>query len=170
VVTEIRLFVATGLVSPPPPGWTPGLGLLSSADDGLTVMGSVRYADNLVLSPVQLFEVVSTHDLAQLPIWRWGGGGGVKAERTVFRGAQLWVLPSAPFFFLSTVISTQVHLGSTPKGTMIHTTRLKATARAPLGVASRGGAVWPHFAGETVRVRADSTVLRRVNPRVCSSE
>jgi hypothetical protein len=31
-----------------------------------------------------------------------------------------------------------VHLGAPPKGT---TTRLKATARTPLGVASRGGAV-----------------------------
>ena len=56
----------------PPPGWTPSLGLLSSADDGLTVMRYVHYADSLVLSPVHLIEVVSTHDLAQLPIWRWG--------------------------------------------------------------------------------------------------
>ena len=72
MVTEIQLFVATGLVSLPPPGWTPSLGLLSSADDGLTVMRYVHYADSLVLSPVHLIEVVSTHDLAQLPIWRWG--------------------------------------------------------------------------------------------------
>jgi hypothetical protein len=63
--------------------------------------------------------------------------------------------PFCSFCVFSTVISTQVvHLGPPPKGT---TTRLKATARAPLGVASRGGAVWPHFA---VRLR----VLVQIQP------
>jgi hypothetical protein len=43
-------------ISSPPGCWTPGLGLLSLADDGLTVMGaSVHYADSLVLSPVRFF-------------------------------------------------------------------------------------------------------------------
>jgi hypothetical protein len=76
-----------------------------------------------------------------------------------------WVLPnwcSCGFslllllcFFLCDLHA--VHLGPPPKST---TTRLKATARAPLGVASRGGAVWPAFS-EVTRVGADSTVCGR---------
>jgi hypothetical protein len=133
---------------------TPSLGLLSSADDGLTAMGSVHCADSPVLSPVHFFEVVSNHDLAQLPSLSGDGGWPYEGRKDrVFRGDRVWVLfpigCSCGFSLLlilcvfPTVISTQCTWGLPPKGT---TTRLKATARAPLGVASRGGAVWPHFA------------------------
>ena len=130
-----------------PPGWTPSLGLLSSAGDGLTVMRYVHYADGPVLSPVHLIEVVSTHDLAQLAL---SGDGGWPFEGrkesfsvviafgsfpvgAVVCGFSLLLLLCFSFCYLHAV-----HLGAPPKGT---TTRLKATARAPLGVASRGDAV-----------------------------
>jgi hypothetical protein len=91
-----------------------------------------------------------------------------------------WVLPnwcSCGFSLLlllcvfSIVISTQCTWDPlAPKST---TTRLKATARPPLGVASRGGAVWPRFTARLcVLVQILPFAIARDNrvSRVCSSE
>ena len=113
---------------------------------GSAVMWDVHYADSLVLSPVHLIEVVSTH-MTEPSSLSGDGGWPFEGRKDSFSvviasgSFPIGAVVGSPFcsfcvFFLCYLHA--VHLGPPPKGT---TTRLKATARAPLGVASRGGAV-----------------------------
>ena len=81
---------------------------------------------------------------------------------------QLWVLPSASFVFSFSYLHA-VHLGAPPKGT---TTRLKATARAPLGVVAWWCCVISLSVRLCVLVQILPFAIARDNgiSRVCSSE
>jgi hypothetical protein len=81
---------------------------------------------------------------------------------------QLWVLPSASFVFSFSYLHA-VHLGAPPKGT---TTRLKATARPPLGVVAWWCCVISLSVRSCVLVQVLPFAVARDNgiSRVCSSE
>jgi hypothetical protein len=86
----------------------------------------------------------------------------MKAERTVFRGDRVWVLPNwcscgFSLLLLLCFFHCDLHAGALPPPPKGTTTRLKATARAPLGVASRGGAVWPQRTTKLVAAGGHST-------------
>ena len=82
---------------------------------------------------------------------------------------QLWVLPSASFVFFLLLSPRGVRLGAPPKGT---TTRLKATARAPLGVVAWWCCVISLSVRLCVLVQILPFAIARDNgiSRVCSSE